>query len=172
MKDKRTVSILLVVALVVLVLALIIVERKKYQNNLDLTNKAHAVDNYSTFFTVDDCANRFVEYLSSGNKDNLLLILNKEYVEQNNINSSNVLDKIDTKKIYGKLISFKSKEILSKKVSDNVTKYYVSGKLYQDAIDELTEYSDYYLEINVDSETLIFDVIPLSGIKSGVISGE
>ena len=66
----------------------------------------------------------------------------------------------------------KSKEILSKKVSDNVTKYYVSGKLYQDAIDELTEYSDYYLEINVDSETLIFDVIPLSGIKSGVISGE
>ncbi len=163
MKNKSKASTLLVIILVILVLALIIVERIKYQKSLDLEDKTYIVDNYSVFFTVDDCANRFVEYIASGDKDNLLLILNKDYMEKNYIDSNNVLDKVDTQKIKDKMISFETKEVKAKKVSSDVTKYYVSGKLYQEAMDESTLYGDYYLEINIDSSTLIFDVTPVNG---------
>ena len=163
MKNKKTISIVLSIILAVLVFALIIVERIKYQNSLDSEGKVYSVDNYSVFFTVDECANRFIGYISNGDKENLLLLLNKEYIENNGINSNNVINKIDTMKFKDKMITMQTEKVLAKKVSNNVMKYYVSGKLYMENIDETTNYGNYYLEINIDSDTLVFDVSPYDG---------
>ncbi len=163
MKNKKVVSICLLVILAILVFALVIVERVKYQNNLDTEGKVYNIDNYSVFFTVDECANRFIGYISSGNTENLLLLLNKEYIQKYGINSSNVIDKIDTMNFKDKIITMQTKKVLAKKISNNVVKYYISGELYLDEIDETTKYGNYYLEINIDSDTLIFDITPYDG---------
>ena len=161
--NKRLGSIILVVILIAIVFALIIVERIKYQNEMKLRNNLYIVNNYSVFFTLDDCANRYIEYISSGDVKDLELLLNKDYVKENNINSGNMLDIVDDIGFRDNYASIKTKKVLAKKVSDNVTKYYLYGEIYLEGIDDDVKYGDYYLEINIDSDTLIFDVRPYDG---------
>lgn len=48
-------------------------------------------------------------------------------------------------------------------ISENITKYYVKGNLFQDDMDTQIKLKEYYIIINIDNENKLFDVTPYDG---------
>lgn len=163
MNNKKTISIILVVLLIGLVFALVIIERINYQNSLPKKDKYALVKDASEFFTIDDCANRYITYLSSGDAKSLLSIMNENYVNENGLNSNNIINRLDTSNFRDNEVSFKTRKMLVKYLSDTVNEYYLYGEIYFDGIDNYYKMTNYYLIITVDSDTLEFNVKPYDG---------
>lgn len=163
MNRKKMISIILAVLLVGLVFTLVIIERINYQNSLSGREKYDLVKDASIFYTIDDCANKYISYLSSGDTKNLLAIMNEKYINDHNLNSNNIINMLDTHYFRDNLVSFKSKKMYVNYLSNTVSEYYVYGEVYSDGIDDLQKLTDYYLVITVDSDTLLFDVKPYDG---------
>ena len=163
MNKNRIVSIILVALFAGLIFALVIIERINYQNSLSKKEKYDLVKDASEFFTIDDCANRYLTYLSDGDSKNLLAIMNEEYANDNNLNSSNIINRLDTHNFGDNVVSYKTRKMLMKKISDTVNEYYLYGEVYSDGIEDYYKMTDYYLIITLDSDTLVFDVKPYDG---------
>ena len=163
MNNKKTISIILVVLLISLVFILAIVERINYQKSLSGKIKYDLVKDASEFFTVDDCANRYITYLSSGDTKNLLAIMNEDYVNENGLNSNNIINRLDTANFNSHEVSFRTKKMLVRYLSNAISEYYLYGEIYVDSIDDYYKMMNYYLVITVDSDTLEFNVKPYDG---------
>lgn len=160
--DKK--KIIILIALVVVGLfVLLIRDRVTYQNNIPLEYKVKILNNYSRFFTVDDCLNRFLSKISNNDSKNTLLLLNDNYEKENDINENNVIKKVDSYGINSRLSYFASKKIYEEKKSENNYTYYVYGEIYEDLLDEINKISDAYFIVNINDENLIFDVMPYNG---------
>ncbi len=163
MNKKKIVSIVLVILLIALIFILVIIERINYQKTLSNREEYDLVKDASTFFTIDDCANRYITYLSSKDTKNLLAIMNEKYVKDNGLNSSNIINILDTFNFGDHEVSFRTRKMYVKYLSKTVSEYYVYGEVYSDDIEDAYKMANYYLIISVDSDTLIFDVKPYDG---------
>ena len=140
MKDKTNFVAIILVIVTVIVLIVTFITRNKNGGNAE--EKISIVTNYSDFYTVDSCLNRFVIFLSSKNKLNVLTILNKEYVEKNDITEDNVLDLFDDVRDGS---SFVSKKMYYTNLGNNIYKYYVYGSI---------EYSELYIDNSSNNNTV------------------
>ena len=158
MEKGKKVQIVLLVILAIITVSLIIVynqrEREFKENNYVLVNNA------STFFTIDGCANKYISALSLNNKDNVMKLLDSKYIRDNNITIDNVFEKLDFKEGY---YVFSSKKIYQVDLSDEYIKYYIYGLLQRDALDEYDYGSGYYLIVNVDKNLNTFSITPYDG---------
>ena len=129
----------------------------------EVTSKEPAyslLKDYSRFFTVNSCVYKYITYSMSDKTEDLLNVLDKNFIEKNGINSDNVYQHIN--KLNGSY-SFKAKKIYYQKVSDTYFKYYVYGYLIQDVIDSEGVKEDYYVIVNMDLEKQIFSITPYDG---------
>ncbi len=153
-KDKK--DLYLIIILGIFIILLVLVLNKKDNKNEGLSeDKYKIVTNYSNFFTIENCVNRYLNVIKSKNADDLLTLLNDEYKNKHNINKDN---------IYNYTGEIKNKTTFqAKKMYQDNNKFYVSGYLMEETIDSLKIMDDYYLIIETNKENNIYDVTPYNG---------
>lgn len=159
-KSKLTAIILVIITILVVVISAILKKEEKTDEF-----KINIVTNYSNFYTVNSCLYRTITYITSNDRESLLLILDDKYEKENNINENNILD------IFGDIkenSTFVSEKMYYQKINDNIMKYYVYGYIEENAIadDEFTIESqkDYrYFIVYLDTNNKTFSIEPYSG---------
>ena len=119
------------------------------QNTEILENPIEKVRERNKFYTVSACVNKYLSYLYKKDTEILYNYLDLEYIEQNGITQSNILQKItqvDTYKI------FNAKEMYKQKITDDVTKYYAYGVIKEDVEEGQGAEEEFYITIKIDSK--------------------
>ena len=169
MKNKSNIdNIILMIIFVILVGVLIyIVSTNKKENNkvVPETTKPYVyetVNDYSDFFTIENCVNKYLSYLSLNDKDSLKKILDQEYL--NSINNN--IDNLNNKYI-GKNISIRLNGMY---MHDNI--YYVKGTVYEELKNKVNKLEDEYLFIKVDKDFKLFSITPIDKTKYNEVINE
>ena len=162
MKQKKDYTLLIIICILLLSIAVLLFLNNNDDNEIILGEepKYRLVDDYSRFFTVNSCVYKYITYLSSNKTDELVKILDEEYVSKNNINSSNIYNYVN--RLNGNY-SFKSKKIYYQVDDEKVIKYFVYGYLIEETIDGIGNKKDYYVIVNLDLENQLFSVTPYDG---------
>lgn len=161
MKEKKDYTLLIIICVILLcIVVLLFLNNNDKEVILSEEPKYRLVEDYSRFFTVNSCVYKYITYLSSNKIDDLLKVLDEDYVNNNNINSDNVYNFVS--KLNGNY-SFKSKKIYYQVGNDNLVKYFVYGYLIEETIDGIGSKQDYYLIVNLDLENQLFSVSPYDG---------
>lgn len=148
MKNKN--NIILISLTVVLVGILIFVINKNNRDNQvedppKETYKYNLVNDYSKFFTIEGCANKYYNYLSLNDMNSLKKIYDKDY---QNTSSNNYI---------GKNISIRVNEMY---VSNNT--YYLKGFVYEELKNGVNKLNEDYLVIKVNDDFKLFSVKPIT----------
>ena len=163
MKDKsKLTAIVLAILTIVVVVVTFIVDNTK---NEEKTNDILIVNNASNFYTVNSCLYRTITYISSGDKESLLLLLPSEYKKKNKITQENVMDLFFD---VSETSSFVSQKMYYEYITNNITKYYVQGYIQENEIldGELLTKQDreiIYFIVYLDSNENIFSIEPYDG---------
>lgn len=129
------------------------------ENNVNLKE----VDNTAMYFTIESCIENYMKYISKQDENAIYGILDQEYIKENGINSSNVLNFVINNK-EKKPLDFDIQKMLVENDEEDVQKYYVYGIVRN--TDGRTEKS--YLTINIDINALVYSVIP--NVPKGVFN--
>ncbi len=124
-----------------------IIESKKDEVNI--------LKNRDDFYTIENCINRYLNYLAIGDKEAIIQILDEEYKNQKGITDENVMTQLNNT---GKHNIFKAKKIYIKEKSIEEKEYYVSGKIREDQINEHGEESDFTITVKTYQD--IYSIIP------------
>lgn len=160
-KSKLVAIILVIITIIVVVGSFILNKSEKKVDNKDIS----IVTNYSNFYTVNSCLYRVITYLSSKDKDSLMLVIDDNYKKENKVNLDNILSLFPD--VSGDS-TFVSQKMYYQQITNNITKYYVYGYI------EENQFSDYYNGSNknnkevyfivyMDSTSKTFSIEPYSG---------
>ncbi len=159
MKNKNNIILIIIFVILVGVLIYIVSTGKKESNNIiNETTKPYIyekVNDYSYFFTIENCVNKYYNYLSLNDKDSLMKILDQEYLT----NMNNVLENNNNKYI-GKNISIRLNGMYN---HDNI--YYVKGTIYEELKNKVNKLEDEYLIVKVDKDFKLFSITPIDKVK-------
>lgn len=170
MKKDRILVIVVIIILFILLLTFLII-KKKEDDKAQINNKVTLVDDYSTFFTVEDCINRYIDYISDGETNRVLNVLNEDYKKENQITDNNVINVLDTLYFKNNINYFKSLKMYSQKINAYTYKFYVYGKVYRETEENDFEFiSDYYIVVTINNNQKVFDITPYDGkeFKEGI----
>lgn len=147
MKNKN--NIILISLVVVLVGILIYVINQNNKNNQieeipKNTYKYNLVNDYSKFFTIETCANKYYNYLSLNDINSLNKIYDKDY--QNTSNN-----------YIGKNVNIRVNEMY---VSNNT--YYLKGFIYEELKNGVNKLNEEYLIVKVDKDFKLFSILPIT----------
>ena len=106
------------------------------------------------YFTVKSCVDTYVKYISEQNNEALYGILDKTYIEQNNINKNNILSSISV--LEGKNIDFNIQEMRVKDEDEEIQVYYIKGMLRN----ENDNKKQIQLTVNIDMTNKVFTIMP------------
>lgn len=158
--SKVLAVLLLILAIVVFFVSLFFGKNKKEdEENLSIVNNA------SEFFTVNSCIYRVTNYIYKKDINSLLYVLSSKYKKENKVDETNLLDKFPK---ITQNSTFVSKKMYYKKISDDITKYYVFGFIRQNilhdyvAVEKQEEQKAYFIVV-LDSNKQIFSIEPYSG---------
>lgn len=154
LSDKRNIFIIIfgIIAIVLVIYQLI--------SNNDKKNDYEIVTSSSKFYTVSNCVDRYLNYLSSEDVDNLLILIDNSYKKKYNVNKNNFFDKVDK---LDSIYSFVAKKMYQEKINKNITKYYVKGYLLKEDLNVSNEKIDYYLVVLLDTKNSTYSIIPYDG---------
>ena len=96
MKNKNNIILIIIFVILVGVLIYIVSTDKKENSVVNESTKSYkyeVVNDYSDFFTIENCVNKYFNYLSLNDKDSLMKILDQEYLTSTN----NVLENNNNK---------------------------------------------------------------------------
>lgn len=162
-KRDNYVFLIIVILILISVLGLLFLNRTDNNINKVEETKYYLLSDYSRFFTVNSCINKYVNSLNNKNYENILKLLDEDYKKQNSIdinNVSNFIDKLDGN------YSFVSKNIYYNKINNQIIIYYVKGYLVSDMLDTINnEKIDKYYIVKFDLKNNLFSIIPDSGSK-------
>jgi len=155
-------NIILIVVLVALALTFAIVYNyKNPRGERKEDSKYKQLHDYSRFFAISDAADKFVNYLAREEADELYLLLDEEYKEDNNITKRNITDKLDGLEGYSYI--FQAKNIYQEEISRTMMKYYVFGHIRPILLEEYIRPTEYYIIVIVDTGNWTFSIIPSDG---------
>lgn len=167
MEEKNKVNYIIIGIFVVLAIGVIFLFNRDNKQTMNSENgSVESSENYkkvvdpSDFFTVESCVNKYVGSLTDGNVDDLMKLLNQDYIKKEGINSGNVLKKLAT--LNGK-ITFSAKKIYYVQNSSNIVDYYVYGLLKKELINGDDLGSNYYIIVRIDNNKQLFDITPYDG---------
>lgn len=158
-KDK-IVAIILVIAVLVLGIYKLFFEKNGIKEEKIDTETISVVKDVNRFFTVSSCVSKYINYLSIKDTDNLLVVLSKQYKDENKINSENLYN--FTGIIEG-TNTFSGKKILVQQISKSIYKYYVYGFTQMELMDSVAPKKDFYAIIILNEENMTFSVEPYDG---------
>ena len=161
MKDKTN---LIAIILVIVTIIVLVIAYSSKDNDKIKEEKINIVTNYSNFYTVDSCLNRFIIYLSSKDIDSIMSIMNDDFIKKNDITKDNVLDLFDE---VDDGASFVSKKIYYTKVNKNIDKYYVYGSIEYSELQidnsSTTKSYDAYFIVYIDTYNRLYSIEPYYG---------
>lgn len=161
-KEKKEVTlfgwIVILFAVIIGLLAFsVFTSKSDDENNATEENKYILVSDYSTYFTVENCVNRYVNAISNSNKKDVYSLLKDDYKALNGITEENALEKV------GKLDSnalFEARDIYYKDITEETRNYYVYGKVKAERIGLITEGDNYYALVTVNQKDYTYKITP------------
>ncbi len=151
--DRIEVKISLVIVIIALTLILILGFKPQ-------AGVKEVVTNPNEFYTASSCVGQYYSYLATANTDALMTILDKKYIEKNNINKSNIISKLDGDNIQYVFSPSKAYKI---KVSENVDKYYIKGIKQKELMDVTENVGEEKYEITLYHQNSTFTINPYTG---------
>lgn len=160
--DIRTMIVVIIISIICLVIGLIF----SYKSNFD---KLDSVSEYSVYFSQIKYINNYINYIANEDSVGVYNLLDKRYIERNNISYSNVLDYVSD---YPQLSSFKARNMKYVKLSFNITLYYVTGEVYKNDIDgEVLVDESFSVVIVNDFDNMSFSIYPVDSNYKTIING-
>lgn len=159
MNKKDNYFLLIIICIILFcVLGLLYLDKQNSNNVEENKTKYKLLNDYSRFFTVNNCVSKYVSLIGKKETKYVLDILDEEYVKNNKITSDNLYNYVGD---YNGIYSFSSLKIYYKDKNDNYITYYVYGNLIQDSIDDenVSKEKKYYI-VNFDLNNNLFSIIP------------
>lgn len=169
---KKKVLIAILILLIVIYVSIIIILKSKQGKNIENTDtntlenvasiNYDEVKSATAFFTVESVVNKFVVYVADKDVDSVLKILDNKFIEDNNVNTNNVLEKIKGNNISG---TFEAEKMYVEEIDENNNKYYVKGTLKQELEGENAQdiiiNDNFCVIVSLDFDNMIFSITPL-----------
>ena len=129
----------------------------KLENTID--KKIVAVSDINRFFSIDSSLSKYYSYIIRNNKNNLLKVLDKDYIKRNNISTNNILTFLNPFKV-----NMKSnlEEAYQFSVYKNIYKYYTKVSIKEETIYTSTLQRYDYFIVTVDENNLTFAIEPIN----------
>ena len=162
MNKKNNYTLLIIICVILLaIVGLLSFEKEDKDEKINKSEKNYILlDDYSRFFTIDACVDKYINDVTSNSKDDLMKVLDKDYIDNNGINFNNVDNYI--LKLDGNY-SFKAKKIFYEEINTNFIKYYVYGDLIEETMDVIGEKQDLYVIVKFDTKNNLFSITPYDG---------
>lgn len=96
---------LLLILIVILFIVILFVKKEEksdlgVEQEVEINKRIQLVDTYRTFFSVEQMLNLYIQYAEFGNVEAVYNLLDKEYINNNNIVMDNVIDYVSYMKRY------------------------------------------------------------------------
>ena len=168
MKANKIVFIFIIILIMICcIVGILVLNNKKSSNKMvsdnilatninDSDNKisTNEVDNSAMYFTVKNCVNTYLKYISTNNAEAVYGVLDKEFINDNNINVNNVINEL--KKVQGNDQSIYINQMRVKNEGEEIQTYYIDGSI----IDENSSKYDTQLKIVMDTKNKAFAITP------------
>jgi len=160
--SKKTVAIFFAIFFLVIILLLYGIKKQtdsksevKYINN-----NVFALRDNNRFITITSAINTYVSSVKQKEKDNIMSILDKKYVEENDINKDNVLYKIDN---YNMNYNVNIRSAYQIKSYNNIYIYYVKANLIEESLTSIMtmHIREIYYKVTINENDLTFAIAPL-----------
>lgn len=169
-KKDNYILLIIIICILVSVLGLLYLNKTESNNDDKEETKYYLLNDYSRFFTINSCINKYVTSLQNNKYDNVLKLLDKNYVEENNISSDNVSNYVDN--LDGNY-NYITKKVFYTELSEKVINYYVKGYLVSDELDNISnDKIDKYYIVKFDLTNNLFSITPIDGNKYKEVSNE
>lgn len=169
-KKDNYILLIIIICILVSVLGLLYLNKTESNNDDKEETKYYLLNDYSRFFTINSCINKYVTSLQNNKYDNVLKLLDKNYVEENNISSDNVSNYVDN--LDGNY-NYITKNVFYTELSEKVINYYVKGYLVSDELDNISNDKIYkYYIVKFDLTNNLFSITPIDGNKYMEVSNE
>ena len=132
---------------------------EKSKEESEISQEKTIVTDNSRYFTIINCVKKYLNYVKANKTDDILLILNQEYKNLYNINESNLNNFIPSIED-NVIVDYKGDVMYQKKISKNVTEYYVYGQIEKSIMDEKSTLIDYNLTVILYENELLFSIKP------------
>lgn len=168
MKYKKLVITMMIILCILIIATIVILvysknnskENKELelqeQSYIDFLNNPGLVTNglkpeelktEATFFTIDGCIDKYLQYVNENNNKAVYNLLADQYIEDNGIKEENALESIPK---YTNIDKYKTK-LVYVITGVNYSIYYVKGSLVEEEV---------YFVVNMDSKNNAFAIIP------------
>lgn len=159
--DRRSKNILETILIIVFSVGFLVfnlisdaIEAKKEQEE---SMKTAIVVDHSRYMTVLGCARKFVKAIQDGDKDNLMILIEKEYREKSGLNISNIsnfLPTLDKDGVY----DYEGGLMYEHRLSKNVVEYYLEGNIQKSIMDEASTSIKYDMTITLYESEFTFSI--------------
>lgn len=156
-KIELSVVIILVVVLVFSFIYVKFTENKVEEETID--TKVVALADVNRFFTIDSAISKYFSYITLKDNESLLKILDEDYIERNNITSSNIYNFVGN---YDANIKISLEEAYQISSYNNIYKYYVKVGLKLETLYDSTLQGYVYYIVTINENELTFAVEPIS----------
>ena len=136
--------------------------KSKFHNEVD--KQYNIVTDYSRYYTVLNILDKYYTYINNGNYEDVLKMLDKDFVNENHIDTHTITNFI---KKYDIRTTYKGSLMCSKRLGNGYTSYYVSGNVI--GVNKYKEYEDQYYEVVLNENEMTFTV---KSIDSNQFGGE
>lgn len=151
-KDDIKTFIVIVCVCAICVFIGIIFSRK---SNIE---KLEHVNEYNVFYSNIKYINNYINKIANSDSNAIYNLLDKKYIENNNITVDNVFENITS---YSILSSFKATDMYFVQVKDNFI-YYIEGKIYEDTYEDRILIDDNYsIVLITDNNNLSYSIYPV-----------
>lgn len=156
--NKKVNIVLLAIFIISIGLLFIIVSKRENDKKVPAQEKIvyNLVNDYNTFYTIENCANKFYNALSINNTENINHLLDDDYQGEyiNKYQDMNVSIKVN-------------------EMRNHENYYYLKGYVYQELINGVNKLQQECLLIKLDDNEELFSVTPLNEWEYyEVINGE
>lgn len=161
--DKTTKFEIIIITLLIAILGISFICMKTTEIKSEkekINTEVIALADVNRFFVIDSVVAKYFSYISSKKGESILQVLDKEYVERNNITSSNIYNFVGN---YDINIKSKLEEAYQVSTYKNVYKYYVKVSLKLETLYDSTLQNYVYYIVTIDENELTFAIEPISG---------
>ena len=134
-----------------------IAKKEAEENRID--NTVIALNDINRYLTIDSSVSKYISYVSSKNNDYTYQVLDKNYLEDNNITTANIFNKIE---FYDPNYRGSAKEIYQISSYQNIYKYYVKEQISNETLDTIEFVRYDYFCITLDESNLTFSIMPIT----------
>lgn len=153
-------AILGVILLILVVFLAIIIKREsdakeELFNNMTAKDSNKLIDR-NRYYTVKGAINKYYSYLNMQDYDSVITILDKNYVNSNNITKNNVKKHLTDTELQ---LSYETKVMCLKSINKGVYIFVVEGN--EISMNKGTFISNKYYQVIMDGNTSIFSLLPI-----------